>query len=381
MSDASPAPRPLLLGIFRHLQSQGVPLSTRDYLDGLRALDAERETDRAIERVGRERLRWLCRTLWTRTAAEGEALDLLFDALPRPSAQEVAEVETWLGLREEMEDEPDMPGAAAEGASTADTATAATTTAAAEPQDGAPPTSVRFGGADEHGVGVPEAPGLRPTPARPGELFVLSERPPVAVRALAIAWRRFRRPKRTGPRTELDLGASIAQTTRQGWLEAPVLVARRRNQAELTVFLDASPSMAPWRRFLPIFTDSLVRSELRRVDVRYFDNLPTALFHDRELTVPVTAEAPRAKSPLLILSDAGAARGRSRARRARATRAFLDAGAEGWSATAWLNPMPRGRWLGTSAEAIAEALGGAMFPLTEDGLIRAIDVLRGRRER
>jgi hypothetical protein len=42
--------------------------------------------------------------------------------------------------------------------------------------------------------------------------------------------------------------------------------------------------------------------------------------------------------------------------------------------------MPRLRWAGTGAGRIAREAGVAMLELTDDGLIHAVDVLRGRRD-
>ena len=45
------------------------------------------------------------------------------------------------------------------------------------------------------------------------------------------------------------------------------------------------------------------------------------------------------------------------------------------SLVAWLNPMPRDRWSGTSARIVAGLV--PMFPLEPEGLGHAVDVLRG----
>ena len=42
--------------------------------------------------------------------------------------------------------------------------------------------------------------------------------------------------------------------------------------------------------------------------------------------------------------------------------------------------MPRARWKGTSAADIAKLKAVAMYPFTDDGLIQAVDFLRGKRD-
>jgi uncharacterized protein len=107
-----------------------------------------------------------------------------------------------------------------------------------------------------------------------------------------------------------------------------------------------------------------------------------SLYEKETLTGPVSIEElmeRHAGSTLLIVSDAGAARGPGDRERLQETRRFLDRVSGTWQPVAWVNPMPRRRWKGTSADRIARIPGLAMTELTEDGLVQAIDILRGRR--
>ena len=82
------------------------------------------------------------------------------------------------------------------------------------------------------------------------------------------------------------------------------------------------------------------------------------------------------RSAALIFSDAGAARGDLELERVRTTVAFLDALRARVRNVAWLNPMPRVRWDGTTAGEVAQLV--PMFELSRRGLYGAIGVLRGR---
>ena len=82
---------------------------------------------------------------------------------------------------------------------------------------------------------------------------------------------------------------------------------------------------------------------------------------------------------LLIVSDAGAARGRFDRKRLVNTRKFVEQVGTYWHPIAWLNPMPTSRWAGTTAEHISHLPGLTMFELTEDGLTYAVDYIRGKR--
>ena len=68
-------------------------------------------------------------------------------------------------------------------------------------------------------------------------------------------------------------------------------------------------------------------------------------------------------------------RGYRRPGRVRATGEFLAQLRRHTSLVAWLNPMPRDRWSGTSARILAGLV--PMFPMEPEGLGYAVDVLRG----
>ncbi|MBL8423918.1 MAG: hypothetical protein JNK06_10540 [Candidatus Accumulibacter phosphatis] len=69
----------LLLGIFRELLANGVPLGVRDYLDALRALQLGFGQD------GRQALRDLVLALWSRSDAEHRLITRWFDLVPVPT--------------------------------------------------------------------------------------------------------------------------------------------------------------------------------------------------------------------------------------------------------------------------------------------------------
>jgi hypothetical protein len=350
-------PELVLRGVFTHLVGNGVPLGMRDYLDALRALRAGHGG------YTRARLLWLCRTLWARTEAEARAITLLFDQLPLPSDDEVAALRGE-DAREAAPARPPREPAAAPVEPGAE--------APAEPG-----VSVAFAPVAQGGVGLPRA---RAEPAS-GELFILTPRPVVPLRSLVIVWRRFRAAMRAGPPVELNLEATIDAKCRTGLLAAPVLVPARRNQARVVVLVDASPSMQPWRDLGEVMRASLRQSQLGAWALRFFVNVPDELYADERLRRPEPVDRLLREHPdatLLVVSDAGAARGGRGGERAKETARFLARVSPAWRPAAWVNPMPRARWKGTAAERIAALRGVSMFEMTDDGLVQAVDVLRGR---
>lgn len=347
----------VLRGVFAHLVERGFPLGVRDYLDGVRALQAGHGG------YTRARLLWLCRTLWARSDAEERAITLLFDGLPLPTDEEVAAAR----------------GEDAPAASPREPAPAATRPDAPQPVEGEadPPLAVTFDRPAGDGTGLPRA---RAEPSS-DELFILTPRPVVPLRSMVIAWRRFRAAQRSGPPVELNLEATVAAKCRTGLLTAPALLPARRNQARVVVLVDASRSMQPWEEVGEMLHDSLRQSQLGAWALRFFDNVPDVLYRDGRLSAPEPVERVLRAHPasaLLVVSDAGAARGGRGADRVAATGDFLRAVQPQWRPAAWLNPMPRARWKGTGAERIARMRGVSMFALDEDGLVQAVDVLRGR---
>jgi uncharacterized protein len=82
------------------------------------------------------------------------------------------------------------------------------------------------------------------------------------------------------------------------------------------------------------------------------------------------------QTALLIVSDAGAARGYCDSERILGTGEFLEQLRQVVRYYAWLNPMPNARWPGTSAGEIARLI--PMFELSRHGMQASINVLRGR---
>ncbi|HEY0014860.1 MAG TPA: hypothetical protein VGC13_01025 [Longimicrobium sp.] len=318
-------PELVLRGVFVHLVEHGFRLGVRDYLDALRALRG------GFGGQGRRELLRMCQTLWARTEAEARTIALFFDRIPVPTPDDVATL-TGAPRAEETPRErvPRQPG----GERGEDAAAA---------EEKGPALGVSFTPAAQDALGLPRA---QASPASE-EMFILTPRPVMPIRSLVIAWRRFRAASRTGPRVELDLDATVAAKCQTGLLEAPVLVPARRNLARVVVLMDASPSMQPWQGFGEVLEASLHQGQLGGWVLRFFDNVPDVLYRHERLLAPETVEhavRAHAESTLLVISDAGAARGTRNRERIRATEAFLAAAHPRWRPSAWINPMPRARW-------------------------------------
>lgn len=207
---------------------------------------------------------------------------------------------------------------------------------------------------------------------------------PVTRRTLAYLWRYLRRPVADGPLDVLDLDATIEQVTRQGFFLAPVYRRREVNQAHLILLIDQDGSMTPFHRFTRDLVETAREGswlQADNVEVYYFHNVPAAyVYQDPYLTNRVLLDHALAhcdsETSVLIVSDAGAARGYRRRDRIQATTEWLMQIQQRTSLISWLNPMPRERWESTSAAVISHLV--RMEPLSKDGMGNAIDVVRGQ---
>jgi hypothetical protein len=243
--------------------------------------------------------------------------------------------------------------------------------------------------------------------------LVLIPQYPLTTREVAQAWRRLRRPVRSGPAVELDVAATVDQRSRRGVALPPVVVPRRRNTARLLLLIDRNGSMTPFHRYVDHVV-AAIRDAGRIDDMQtlYYHDLPGGdrdrsaldqitdpfrpdldavlplvpplrdgrVYGDPRLTAPRSlAGALAGLAPgtsALIISDAGAARRRLDTIRLLDTVATLKAVMASAVATAWLNPVPREQWHAATAGQVARYI--PMFPFTRPGLYQAVDVLRGR---
>jgi len=204
---------------------------------------------------------------------------------------------------------------------------------------------------------------------------------PVSRRTMIYLWRFLRRPVADGVADVLDVEATIDRAAQQGFYWQPVFRRRISNRAHLLLLIDRGGSMTPCHRFAEDLVETAQEDgQFGQVDVFYFYNVPiNHVYRDDRQTKPVefaTAfqDCDRDTS-VLIVSDGGAARGYRSLQRLGATRKFLLE-LQGYSSLiGWLNPIPKERWYGSSAEFIPYL--APMQEMSNDGMGQIIDVVRG----
>ena len=206
---------------------------------------------------------------------------------------------------------------------------------------------------------------------------------PMTRRQMKQSWRFLRRPVRSGPRTELDIDATVNRFSRQGGVLEPVLVPRRVNQTELLILSDHEGSMVPFHGVSQRLVETARQAgRLGKTNLYYFANCPKGYlyhdpyFQDSQSIHDLLLRHVSKRTVVMIISDAGAARGGFNQQRLNLTGKFLQLFRSHVGHIVWLNPMPRERWENTTAVGIAQQV--SMFEFSRHGLQQSVDILRGR---
>ncbi len=218
------------------------------------------------------------------------------------------------------------------------------------------------------------------------EVRNLDDRVELGTRNLKLALRRLRQFAREGAELELDLGDTIRSTARNaGWLDLK-LVPERHNAVKVLLLLDIGGSMDGHVRICAELF-SAARSEFKHLEAFYFHNCPyEALWRDaarRHVERVPTQEmlnrygedyrlifvGDASMSPYEIAQPGGSVEHWNAEPGEVWMRGLLAA----YPRSVWLNPVPERYWEGTlSITMLRELMQGRMFPLTLDGIDRAM---------
>lgn len=134
--------------------------------------------------------------------------------------------------------------------------------------------------------------------------------------------------------------------------------------------------MIPFLLLSQQLVDNLQGNKLGKSEVYYFRNCPGEylFFHPQrpggKPTSEVLGKLHKQRTVVLIISDAGAARGGVNYERIELTWDFLQELKGCVRQVAWLNPIPETRWNGTSAQGISQVV--KMYELDNSGLVAAV---------
>ncbi len=206
---------------------------------------------------------------------------------------------------------------------------------------------------------------------------------PITQRSLLSMWRYLQLPEGVPQQQEIDINATVLDIYRSGFFLHPKY-KETRPKNRLSILIDQGGSMVAFQALANRIATTAGRANaLRNVEQYYFHNVPAGkyLFKDskgleRYMINHLLAHSSGQHDALLIISDAGAARGRSDSERIIATTDFLEKANKVFEHIVWINPMPRYRWRRTSASILSRYVD--MFAASETEVKKAIKKLQGR---
>ncbi|MCJ2112333.1 VWA domain-containing protein [Methylobacterium sp. E-025] len=210
----------------------------------------------------------------------------------------------------------------------------------------------------------------------------------LGTRTMRLALRRLRRFGRTGAADELDLDGTIRESARQGYIDVR-LRPERRNAVKVLLFLDVGGSM-DWHVEQVEELFSAARSEFKHFAHFYFHNCPYEAVwtenrrrHDAATplvdvirTYPsdyrVVFVGDASMSPYEIAAPGGSVEHSNEEPGA----AWVQRVLAHFPKAVWLNPVPAPQWGYTQSIAMMRRLfSDRMFPLTLEGLDGAMRAL------
>jgi uncharacterized protein len=214
----------------------------------------------------------------------------------------------------------------------------------------------------------------------------LDDRVELGTRNMKVALRRLRRFAREGAADELDLDDTIRSTAKNaGWLDLK-LVPERHNAVKVLLLLDIGGSMSGHvRTCQELF--SAARAEFKHLESFYFHNCPYESLwrdaHRRHVDKTPTFEVMHtydSSYKLIFVGDASMGPyeitqpgGSVEHWNEEAGDVWLHRLTTTYPKAAWLNPVPEQFWDGMSSiELVRDKMEGRMYPLTLDGLDRAM---------
>ena len=212
----------------------------------------------------------------------------------------------------------------------------------------------------------------------------------VGTRNLKLALRKLRRFARAGAAEELDLDETIRGTARNAGLLDLRMRPERHNAVKVLMFLDVGGSMDDHVKLVEELF-SAARSEFKHLEFYYFHNclyewvwrdnrrrhaerIPTIeLLHTFGADYKVLFVGDATMSPYELAYAGGASEHHNEEPGAK----WLARVRETWRKAVWLNPQPQDWWdAHQSIQIVQRLFEGRMFPLTLAGLDAAIRELR-----
>ncbi len=216
----------------------------------------------------------------------------------------------------------------------------------------------------------------------------LDDKVELGTRNIKVALRRLRKFAREGAADELDLDGTIRGTARKGYLDIQMR-PERRNAVKVLMFFDIGGSM-DYHVKLAEELFSAARAEMKHMEYFYFHNClyeflwkdnkrrwtertPTwDVLHKYPADYKVVFVGDASMSPYEITVPGGSVEHMNEEPGA----AWIKRVTGIYEHAVWLNPVPEQHWSWTpSIKLMGDLMEGRMFPLTLDGLDKAMKEL------
>jgi hypothetical protein len=213
----------------------------------------------------------------------------------------------------------------------------------------------------------------------------LDDQVELGTRNIKVALRRLRRFARTGAPEELDLDGTIKGSAHKGYLDI-LMRPERHNAVKVLLFFDVGGSM-DWHIKATEELFSAARSEFKHMEHFYFhnclyervwkenrrrfeDTTPTwDVLHTYPHDYKVIVVGDASMSPYEIVAPGGSVEHFNEETGA----IWMERVARTYPACVWLNPVAEKDWDYTqSIRIMRQLMGGRMYPLTLDGLDKAM---------
>ena len=207
----------------------------------------------------------------------------------------------------------------------------------------------------------------------------------LGTRNIKVALRRLRKFAREGAHEELDLDDTIRATAKRGWLDIK-MIPERRNTVKVLIFFDVGGSMNPHVKTLEELF-SAAKAEFKHLEYFYFHNCiyekvwkdnrrrhsdttsTWEVLHTYPNDYKVVFVGDASMSPYEVVYPGGSVEHWNE----EAGAVWLERVTRIYEHAVWLNPVKQAWWGNTqSVGMIQQIMGDRMYPLTLDGLDRAM---------
>ena len=210
----------------------------------------------------------------------------------------------------------------------------------------------------------------------------------LGIRNIKLALRRLRQFAREGAETELDLPDTIRATAKQGWLDIK-MVPERHNKVKVLILFDIGGSMDDHIRTCEELF-SAVKTEFKHLEYYYFHNcLYESMWkdnrrrHNERIPTHQVLNTYKKDYKVIYVGDASMspyeivyAGGSVEHWNEESGQVWMQRMLDQFEHSVWLNPVPERHWEYTpSIKLLKQVMADRMFPLTLDGLDRAMKEL------